>query len=347
MAQRFNANRGSLEGEAVPLVQSLSTFRSFSVSDTGVLVYRSGDAGLRGRLTWYDRNGKEIGQAGPAVFSRYPSLSPDNKRIAVSRLEPQIDGSDIWLMEPERQVNSRFTFHPATENGPLWSPDGSRIVFTSSREGPGDLYVKPASGGGGSEEPLFKSRDYKIATDWSHDGRFILFQLSGTAEGGIWVLPLNGKPFPFLQTPFGEAEAQFSTEPGGPQWIAYASDEGGAYEIYVASFSGLPGAAANGVKIQLSDGGGRQPRWRRDGRELYYIAANGCMMAVPVNISDKKLVAGRPRVLFQTHITTEPFPAFHYAVTGDGSRFLIDTAVNAPSTNPMTAVLNWTAGLRR
>lgn len=346
MAQRFDEKRAALSGEAFPMVQNVSTFRSFSVSNTGVLVYRSGEAGARGRLTWYDQMGKELGSAATAIFSRYPALSPDDKRVAVSRLEPQIDSSDIWLIESGRQVNSRFTYHPATENAPVWSPDGTRIVFTSNREGPGDLYLKPTTGRG-VEEPLLKTPGYKVATDWSRDNRFILFQVTGTADGGIWVLPMStGKPFPFLQTSFGEAEAQFSPEPGGPRWIAYASDESGNYEIYVASFTGGPAVSGQGTKWQISNSGGRQPRWRRDGREIYYIAPDGSLMSAAVQ-TGSTFEAGKPKPLFRTHITTEPFPAFHYAVTADGTKFLIDTAVDGPTMNPLTVVLNWTEGLKK
>ena len=343
MAQRFDLSRLELEGEAFTLAQGLSTFRSYSASDTGILVYRSGDPGARGRLYWYDRSGKNVGPAGQPMFSRYPSLAPDGKRLAVERLGPQIDSTDIWLVDPDRKMNSRFTFHPSGETSPVWSPEGSRIVFSSNREGPGDLYVKSVRGAG-AEEQILKSPQFKVPTDWSSDGQFILYQVLGQQSEGIWILPLDGgKPFPFLQTQFNEAEAQFSKEPGGPHWIAYASDETGRFEIYVRSFSGPPGTA--GSKWQISSAGGRQPRWRRDGRELYYIAPDAYLMAVDVDTREK-LVVGTPKPLFQTHIVAEPFTAFHYAVAPNGDRFLIDTGVEDPTTDPFTVVVNWPLTLR-
>jgi Tol biopolymer transport system component/predicted Ser/Thr protein kinase len=345
MAHRFNAASGKVEGEARAVASAISSFRSFSASETGVLVYRSGNVGARGQLTWFDRGGKQISSVGPTIFSRYPSLSPDGSRVAVERLDSQVDGTDIWVAEPARGINSRFTSHPASETAPVWSPDGARIVFSSSRRGPGDLYVKPASGGG-SEQALLKSPDYKVPTDWSGDGRFLAYQVPGRA-GGIWILPMigGGKPFPFRTTNFTEVSAQFSPDAGGPRWIAYSSDESGQYEVYVQEFPGSPGAPESSGRWQVSEGGGRQPRWRRDGRELYYIANDRSLMAVEVRSGDR-FAAGRPKPLFPTRIVTEPFAAFHYAVTADGQRFLIDTVVDEVASKPLTVVMNWTEAFK-
>ncbi|MCW5983326.1 MAG: protein kinase [Bryobacteraceae bacterium] len=345
LSQPFDPDKARLEGEPTAVAKALSTFRSFSASDNGVLAYRSGEPGARGSLNWYDRKGAALGPAAPAVFSRYPSLSPDGGQLAVERLSSQIDSTDIWLINPARQMNSRFTFHPAGETGPVWSPDGKQIVFSSNREGPGDLYVKDVAGAG-AERLLYKSPEGKVATDWSRDGRFIVFQTSGRGAG-IWILPVapGARAFPFRQTPFVEAEAQFSPEPGGPRWIAYACDETGRHEIYVQGFDASPSGGGRMAKWQVSSGGGRQPRWRADGRELYYIAPDGHLMAVEVT-TGPSFAAGTPKPLFPTRIVVEPFAAFHYAVAPDGDRFLIDTGVEE-TTDPLTLLLNWPLALRR
>ena len=206
MAHPFDPNRLQITGEPIPVaeeVESANFFSEFSVSDSGVLAYRRSSAN-KTRLVWLDRVGKQLGPtAAPANYSRH-RLSPDEKRVAGNRLD-ETGAGDIWLLELSRGITSRFTFDPAYEWIPIWSPDGSRIVFNSNRKGPMDLYLKALSGAG-REEVLLESNTLKVPTDWSRDGRFILYEDadSNTNKSDLWVLPLSGdrQPMPFLQTPF-------------------------------------------------------------------------------------------------------------------------------------------------
>lgn len=228
----------------------------------------------------------------------------------------------------------RFTFDPAGERDPIWSPDGSRIVFTSNRKGHFDLYQKSASGAG-SEELLLESNIDKTPTGFSPDGRFLLYSaVDSRTRADLWVLPLVGdqKPFPFLQTEFTESFGQFS--PDG-RWIAYRSDESRGGEIYVAPFPG-PGG-----QRQVSTAGGRQPRWRGNGKELFYLAPDDKLMAAEVSGQGATLQVGSVRPLFTARQAVTG--GFVYDVTSDGQRFLINTAVEQKASSPITLVQNWTA----
>jgi Tol biopolymer transport system component len=183
----------------------------------------------------------------------------------------------LWLQDLTRGAASRPTSDASLNSTPVWSPDGRHVVFSSNRTGDYDIYIKDVSGGG-PEEPAFLSHQYKITSDWSRDGRYILFAVfdnNGLDRGGpdLWVLPLDGsrKAAPYLETRFAETHGQFSPD---TRWIAYASNESGPFEIYVRPFPAAPG------KWLISVNGGRLPRWRRDGKELYYLSAEGKLMAV-------------------------------------------------------------------
>ncbi len=268
MAQGFDAGKLELTGEPIPIAEQVdritARFALFSVSETGVLVYRSGSSETT-QLIWFDRGGKPLGTAGPPANYGAPWLSPDEKRVAFSRPEPQSGNPDIWLIELARGTLTRFTFVPSVNISPIWSPDGSRIVFSANRDGPMNLYQRAASGAG-NDEALLKSDDSKAPNDWSADGRFILYQnLDPKTNWDLWVLPLSGeqKPFPFLETDFDERQGRFS--PDG-KWIAYTSNASGEWQVYVQSFP------ASGGKWQVSTNGGAQPQWRRDGKELFYLS---------------------------------------------------------------------------
>ena len=256
MAQPFDARRLVLTGDAFPIAEQIQTqgffppSGVFSASENGVLAYQTGAATANSQLVWFDRTGKQIGVLGdPAAYDDL-ELSPDGRQASVSIPDEAGKGRDIWLYDVARGLRTRFTFGPADELGPIWSPDGSRIVFNSRRKGHLDLYQK-ASSGAGTEEVLLEDNLDKYPTSWSPDGRFILYSSFGGPTGNdLFVLPLSGdrKPFPFLQTQFNEAFGQFS--PDG-RWVAYASNESGRNEVYVAPFPG-PGG-----KWQVSTG------WRR------------------------------------------------------------------------------------
>jgi serine/threonine protein kinase/Tol biopolymer transport system component len=346
-AQRFDAAHGELAGDPIPVADSVafdSAFNigGFSVSETGMLVYRTAGGANQRRLAWVDRSGREIATLGAMDENslQNPELSPDGRRVAVNRT---VQGNtDVWLIDVARGVPSRFTFDAAIDLFPVWSPDGSRIFFGSNRKGSFDLYQKASSGAGG-DELLLESSLNKFPQDWSPNGRFILYgQLDPKTASDQWVLPIFGerKPFPFVNANFEEQNGQFS--PGG-QWVAYQSNESGSYEVYVQPFPG-PGG-----KWQVSNSGGVAPRWRRNGKELFYIAPGGKLMAVPIQSAGQLLEAGAPVALFQTRIVggSQGRERQQYAVAPDGQRFLINITADESTASPITIVTNWTAGLKK
>ena len=343
MAQAFDADKLQLSGEPFPVAEQIgydvASFQTFfSVSQTGVLVYSGGSYG-NSQLTWIDRGGKEIGLlAGPGNFIR-PWLSPDGKRVAVDGVDPQ-GNRDLWLIDLTTGKPTRFTFDPAQDLFAVWSPDGSRIVFSSDQEGPRHIYQKAATGAG-QEELLLKTDQNKFPTDWSADGRFIAYVAYDLkTKLDIWVLPLFGdlKPIPFLQTNFNERNARFS--PDG-RWIAYTSDESGINQIYVQGFPTL------GSKQQVSTNGGYFLAWRRDGTELFYVANDKKMMAVEVKEENGTFKSGAPKPLFDFRGPSFNAAVAQFAVTSDGQKFLVANSIAEPTSAPIAVVLNWMADLKR
>jgi WD40 repeat protein len=345
MAQPFDARRLLLTGDAFPIAEQIQTSSTsppnglFSASENGVLAYQTGNAVAGSQLVWFDRTGKQLGVVGDTAVYSDLELSPDGKQAAVSLFQRGGTGRDIWLYDLTRGLRTRFTFDPSGELDleSIWSPDGSRVVFNSNRKGHFDLYQK-ASGGAGAEELLLEDNRDKYPVSWSPDGRFILYISNGGPTGNdLFVLPLAGdrKPVPFLQTPFNEAPGQFS--PDG-RWVVYASDESGRREVYVAPFPG-PGG-----KWQISTGGGANPRWRRDGTEIFYLSDDNKLMAATVNGKGTSFEVGTVKPLFQTRLTTL---RYEYGVSADGQRFLINAAPESVASAPFTVVLNWTAGLKK
>ena len=354
LAQPFDAASLKLTGDPVPVadpvgIGTISGRGAYSVAANGTLVFGPGGGGQSTQMRWFDRGGKPLealGTPGPNVD---PELSPDGRRVAVERADPQTGSGDLWLLEAGRDVATRFSFDPTADNYAIWSPDGQQIIFRSGRRsGVNDLYRKAASGVA-AEEPLLQSPAGKYSLDWSADGRYLVYDQDAAGGYDLWVLPLEGagtsmkagKPFPFLQSNFNEDHAQFS--PDG-RWLAYTSNESGRYEVYVQSF---PQA---GGKYQVSTGGGLAPRWRRDGRELYYIAPDAKLMAVAIR-GDTTLEAGQPAALFQTNIHEAggyvASDKQQYDVAADGQRFLINTPVEGAASAPLTVVLNFPASLKK
>jgi eukaryotic-like serine/threonine-protein kinase len=339
VAQRFNVDSLTLEGEAIPLGEGLGVddvgLASFSVSRNGLLAFRSGE--LQGRrLVWIDRNGKETPAIDAIGEYRDTSISPDGKRLVY---DTAVNGGklDLWIRDLTRGVSSRFTFDPPDELDPLWSPDGRRIVFTSRAKGPGDLVIKDASGTR-EAEPLLVSADEKYVSDWSRDGRFILYTSRAGDEYGwdIFALPMEGdrKPIPLVKTKFNELFATFS--PDG-KYIAYHSNESGRPEIYVQEFP----EARN--KWQVSTEGGTQAFWRADGRELFYRNA-GQLMAVPVD-AGLTFDVGTPQAVFETRFAAITVRGL-YRPSADGQRFLVLAPLARDAEQPASVVLNWTAALK-
>jgi serine/threonine protein kinase len=348
MAQPFDAKSLKLTGDAAPVVeqvQNSAQYAGFSVSSSGELVYAAGAAAGQ-QLTWFDRTGKRIGSLGdPADVSRL-HYSPDRKSLAVSITDPSSRNADIWIYDVARGLRTRFTFDPAAELNAIWSPDGGTIVFDSSRNGKGDLY-RNRSNGTGSEELLYADSLRKLPTSWSPDGRFLLYYTTNDPKTGydIWVLPeplgpagaskSGAKPYPFLRTPFNEYYGEFS--PDG-KWVAYVSDESGRYEIYVTPFPG-PGG-----KRQISTGGGVFPRWRSDGKEIFYASNAGRLTAAEVAEKGDTLEVGSITPLFGA------FPigiGYTYDVSADGQRFLAVVPPEQSNSAPLTLVQNWMMGLKK
>ena len=340
MAQPLDVERLALTGDPVRVVDGVRSdplFRwlGFSASHQGALAYVGGGGGVVTQLRWLDRSGAELGTvAGPGDYHD-PVLSPDETRVAVGR-----DG-DVWILDLSRGTEQRFTFDSALDYAPLWSPDGSRIVFGSQRDGrPGDLYEKAATGTG-QAQLLLESDYFKVFSGWSTDGEFVSY-LEGHPEtaADLWLLPMSGErpPTIFLQTPFLESDGMVS--PDG-RWMAYNSNESGEFQIYVQS---VPPA---GGKWQVSATGGAFPRWRGDGRELYYMSLTNDLMAVDVEGEGDTLEVGIPQRLFQlasnpTFVQRNPFD-----VAADGQRFLVNALVEESLSTPITWVLNWTAELEQ
>jgi Tol biopolymer transport system component len=236
-----------------------------------------------------------------------------------------------------RGISSRVTYSPSADLNPIWSPDGQQIVFASNRKGPYDLYLKSLTGTG-NEELILESSNPKLTQDWTRDGRFILYSVAVGSNRDLWLLPTTGdqKPQPVATTPQLEDQAQIS--PDG-RWVAYISDESGRWEVYVQPLQGA------GEKLRVSSNGGGQPKWRGDGRELFYLALDGTMMAVPIQ-AGAVLVPGSPTSLFQTGISPSP-GLDQYAVTADGQRFLVITPLPGEAASPITVIQNWPAALNR
>jgi len=340
-AQNFDPVQMELSGNPSPVAERVAVDRSYaaavSASAGGTIVYRTGSSAGQRQSIWFDRYGKETGRVGDpdSAGPMNPAMSPDGRHVALFR---NVNGNaDIWLLETGRGVLNRFTSNSSVEQAPIWSPDGNRIVFSSSPNGIGDLYVKLATGAGNEEQLLVTSQS-KMAVDWSSDGHFILYESPDPKTGyDLWVLPLDGdrKSYPVARSEFDEKDGQFS--PDG-KWIAYQSNESGRSEIYVQAFPG-PGG-----KVQMSTTGGAQVRWRRDGKELFYIALDDRLMAVPIQVAanPQTVEPGSPIPLFITRVggALQTIYRQQYMVSPDGQRFLMNT-VTEEATSPITVILNW------
>jgi eukaryotic-like serine/threonine-protein kinase len=296
------------------------------------------------RLTWFDRTGRQLESVGPPGRYRNPALSPDEQRVAVARIDRETGEPDIWLIELTRGVTSRFTSHPSRDDMPIWSRDGRRIAFKTSRDRLESLYQK-ASSGHGPDEPLAAVTQFSLAPmDWSGDGFLIYGADDGTSRfsNDLWRLPLSGdrKPIPFLRTRFNETQGQLS--PDG-RWIAYVSNDSGSNEINISPFPSGEG------KWPISTNGGVEPRWRGDGKEIFFVALDGSLMAVPVT-TGSTVQASSPAQLFQTGMSgaLSVYTRNQYVSTADGQRFLIDHQPRgrAPSSS-VTVVVNWMAALAK
>lgn len=346
MAQPFNLESLETTADAFPIAEnvyfeSLTGKSTFTASRNGILAYQTGTSSGGVRLLWYDRTGKQTGSILESSFYHDVRISPDGKRVAIAQIDTRIRNTDLWLYEIGRAVWTRFTFDPSVERWPIWSPDGRKITFASERKNRRDLFQRLSSGAAG-QTPLLESRLIKYPTDWSRDGRFLAFTASGqNTSFDIWIMPMNAtgesKPFAFLQTEFSEARAVFS--PDG-RWIAYDSDESGKAEVYIRPFPG-PGG-----KWQVSTAGGSRPRWRQDGKELFYLSNNDKIMSTEITLGSSTVDIGSVKPLFHFR----PFSGGGrevYDVTGDGQRFLVVSLGSLEMASPVTLVVNWPGVIRK
>ena len=343
VAQPFHRQRYVLSGEPHTLSDevlytSLVGRAVFSVSSAEVLVIQTGKGASLSQLTWFDRSGKPAGTVGvPGTYSNV-RLSPDGHRVAGDQTD--LDGhTDIWIHEVTQGLpTTRLTFDPSLHWTPIWSPDGKQILFSANRKLGMQLYLKNADGSGSEEEVADLGAGLLLNPwDWSRDGKYVLFRKGNELWHFSWPERVAK---PLLQAKWTMRNAQFS--PDG-RWLAYASNETGSWEIYVSPFP-----SANG-KWQVSSAGGQEPRWRQDGKELFYLSAEGKMMALAVT-PGASFKAGSPVALFQTTHRRQPVSAqdrFSYDVSGDGQRFLINTKVDEASAAPLSVLLNWASELEK
>ncbi len=346
VAQPFDASALKLKGEPFPIAEPVRTQPNggadFSVSQNGMLIYASGTT-QSGRLLWVDRAGHEIETVRASGVPNFHNiaLSPDGKKVAVRVIDSNLRTRDLWTIDLTRGVPSRFTFEPSNENHPLWSPDGQQILYWSDQKGQSGLYLKSASGAGEARRVLASETEL-TGTDWSRDGRYVLYHVANpkTSFYEIDLLPMTGeaKPTPVISGPFHCGFGNFS--PDG-RWIAYESYESGKPEIYVQSFPERSG------KWQISSAGGTNPRWSHDGREIFYLSPDQRMVSVEVKTSPA-FEAAVPKPLFISHLL---FPGAnvrsYYEVGPDDRRFLFVATEPGDVLAGSSVIVNWTKSVDR
>jgi Tol biopolymer transport system component len=349
MAQPFDLRNLKLQGEPRPVADNIERMEPvspysgavFAASSNGVLVWRRSSQSPNSDLQWVDRSGKKLSGVGDVADYSNPALSPDNRRLAIGIRDPRTKTRDIWIFDLLRGTRTRMTFDPADDLDSIWSPDGTRIAFSSNRMGQRDLYQVPADGSGSAELLLGGAGVQKNAEDWSPDGKYLAYnnQTLAPVQVSLYVLPLvnDRKPVPFVSTEFPAQQGQFS--PNG-RWIAYRSMESGRSEVYVQGFS-LDSAQPRG-KWQISTKGGEVPRWRRDGKELFYHYGN-TFFAVDVKTDGASFEVGIPRPLFDAP-TVRNYTlggGVPFVVSSDGQRFLILAPAETEASSPFQVLVNW------
>jgi Tol biopolymer transport system component len=347
MAQPFDLRTLKLQGEPRQVADHIErmdpvgpfTGAVFSASPNGVLVWRRATQFPESVLQWVDRSGKKLGIVGEAAGYSNPALSPDNRRLAIGIRDPQTKTRDIWIFDLLRGTKTRMTTDPADDLDSIWSPDGTRIAFTSNRAGQRDIYQMPADGSGSAELMLGGKDGQKNVEDWSRDGKYLAYNYQAPPHIQLYVLPLTGdrKPIPFVNTEFAAQQGQFS--PNG-RWLAYCSLESGKPEIYVQGFT--PDSQQPRGKWQISTAGGELPRWRRDGKELFYHYGN-TFFAVDVKTDGTSFEVGIPRPLFDAPTVTNNTltGGAPFVVSSDGQRFLILAPTEKSDSTPLEVMVNW------
>jgi eukaryotic-like serine/threonine-protein kinase len=338
VAQRFDQRRYVLSGEPHTLSDEVlylpTVYRAvFSVSSEEVLVTQTGKGASLSQLTWFDRSGKPAGTIGMPGPYENVRLSPDGRRVVTDKSDPDGRIADIWILQLVRGTTTRLTFGLTDHEAPIWSPDGKQVLFTWGSQ----LGLKNADGSGSEEEVADLGAALSgNAWDWSRDAKYVLFRKANE----LWYLSWPERIVkPLLQAKWTVRNAQFS--PDG-RWMAYATNETGSWEVYISPFP-----SGNG-KWQVSTGGGEEPRWRQDGKELFYLSAEGKMMAVAITAS-ARFEAGSPIALFQPH-RRQPDSSqdvFSYDVSRDGQRFLFNTKVDEINAAPLSITLNWASEMEK
>jgi len=344
VAQPFDVNHFRVTGQPFPVADHVQPIRDqtylfSSASDNHVLAFGNEASGIN-QLIWYKRDGARLGSIGEPVKAIIfaIALSPDEKRLAVNRVSPETNAGDVWTGELSTGIFTRLTSGSDQDLSPVWSPDGHELAFSSDRgrflAGGGiNLYRKPA--GGGEQELLFASeRECKFPRQWLPDGS-ILFEVWADTPGAFYLLPRfgNRKPVLLLKNEFVTNLPKVSSD---GRWVAYYSEESGKSEIYVAAFPTFK------EKRQVSNGGGCQAQWRKDGKELFYLTLDGKMMSIDVR-RGTKLETSTPNVLFQVPFRVTVRGRREYCVTGDGQRFIFGEPIEAGKS--LNIVLNGIAGL--
>jgi serine/threonine protein kinase len=337
LAQSFDPETRTLAGESRVIAPAVAygaglARGAFAVSRNGVLAYSKGGSSAT-ELRWFDRSGKAeaLVPVGPPATLMSVDLSPDGRRSAVSRMDPENGVYDLWQVDLDRDSPMRLTATADHEWSAIWSPDGRYLAYT--RPGSG-LFLKDVTAAA-EERQLLKlgAEAFASPDDWLPDGSGVLYSTRGTRPGtDLMVIDLSGgAPRTLLASEFAESHAQLS--PDG-KWLAYSSDESGRLEIYVCRFPD------GGGKRRVSSGGGEMPRWRGDGRELFFIDAARNMVAVETT-PGAELIVGGSRTLFETRIFTALPPGFGFAVTPDGKRFLMNSTLDHQTREPIAVLFNW------
>jgi serine/threonine protein kinase len=342
VAQRFDLGSYSLTGEPHIVSDAVQYFpqTNFAVFDaagkTLVAQTRAGRGANKSQLTWFDRHGKQVGLVGPPELVSNPKISPDGKRVAVDQIDTDGRHVNIWIHDLNSDAARRLGFGPWLEQVTVWSPDGKQVIYTANEKLFFSLYAKNADGSGSADLLVDMGTPQQSPWDWSRDGKYVLAR----KDHELWYITMPDRQTrPLLQSKLLVRNAQFS--PDG-KFVAYASSETGNWEVYVSPFPGF------GSKWQVSRGGGEEPRWRGDGKEMFYLAPDGRLMAADVK-SGTGFEAGSPIALFQTH-PRQPLSAmdfFSYDVTADGQKFLVNTKMDTTSSAPLSVILNWSAEMEK
>ena len=342
VAQGFNQQNLAVKGEPEVVLRNIDyrpvvDLALFVAGPNGTVVAQTGSGGLESRLSWFDRGGKLLGNVGPPLTYANPSLSPDGKRLAFDQRSPERQEIGIWVYDLRTAVASKLTLDPSLNQAPVWTGDGKRIIFTSNRKIFNLVYQKNADGSG-PETQITDLVGGRLVNCWdtSRDGAYMLLR----SEAELWNYTVaEKKSRPYIQGKWLVRNAQFS--PDG-KWVAYSTNESGNWEVYVSPF---PNASS---KWQVSHGGGEEPRWRQDGKELFYLSPDGKLMAAGVKLGDSfEAMTSVPLFQARRRQKISSQDIFTYAVGENGTKFLFNTVVEQKEAQPLSVILNWNSGLEK